>query len=189
MRARYAVALILLCGVTFGCSAKGKSGGAMQFGDDVKFLQSHGRTIVLTDSSGKAKIAISPGLQGRVMTSTANGDNGASFGWINRQYFTDAAAGKTNPHISPYGGEDRFWMGPEGGQFSIFFAKGAEFNYSNWFTPKFIDTEPFETVSTTSNSATFRRQLQFQNYSGTQFDVTVDRTIRLISRTEAWRHL
>jgi uncharacterized protein DUF6786 len=161
----------------------------MQFGDDVKFLQSHGQAIVLSDSSGKAKIALSPALQGRVMTSTANGDSGASFGWINRQYFNDAAAGKLNPHIGPYGGEDRFWIGPEGGQFSIFFAKGAEFNLNNWFTPKFIDSEPFQTVSTSSDSAKFRRQVKFQNYSGTQFDITIDRTIRLISRDEAWRHL
>jgi hypothetical protein len=27
------------------------------------------------------------------------------------------------PHINVFGGEDRFWLGPEGGQFSIFFAK------------------------------------------------------------------
>ena len=38
------------------------------------------------------------------------------------------ASGKTQPHINVYGGEDRFWLGPEGGQFSIFFAKDAKFD-------------------------------------------------------------
>src|SRR4030095_16555737 len=75
------------------------------------------------------------------------------------------------------------------GQFSIFFAKGAEFNLNNWFTPKFIDSEPFETVSTSADSAKFRRHVKFQNYSGTPFDITIDRTIRLISKNETWRHL
>src|SRR5687768_8982453 len=118
------------------------------FAADVAFLKSHGSVIVLSDQFGKSKIAISPALQGRVMTSTADGDEGTSFGWINRQYFADAAAGKTNPHISPYGGEDRIWIGPEGGQFGIFFAKGTAFDLEHWFTPRWIDVEPFETVAT-----------------------------------------
>ncbi len=35
-------------------------------------------------------------------------------------------------------------MGPEGGQFSIFFAKGAKFEFADWFTPAVIDTLPFK---------------------------------------------
>ena len=66
------------------------------------------------------------------MTSTAGGDAGLSFGWINRELI---ASGKLLPHMNAFGGEDRFWMGPEGGQFSIFFAKGAKFEFADWFTP------------------------------------------------------
>ena len=55
----------------------------------------------------------------------AAGDTGASFGWINRQLI---ASGKLLPHMNAFGGEDRFWMGPEGGQFSIFFAPGVKFD-------------------------------------------------------------
>ena len=178
-------------GIIGGCTTNQPQSkdAAIGFGDDVAFLKSHGQVVLLSDGAGKAKVAISPALEGRVMTSTAGGDDGASFGWINRQYFTDAAAGKTNPHISPYGGEDRIWLGPEGGQFSIFFAKGATFDLDHWFTPKWIDTEPFETVSTSSNEAAFRRKVSFSNYSGTPFDVQIDRKVRLLDTGEVWRQL
>jgi hypothetical protein len=36
------------------------------------------------------------------------------FGWINRKLI---ASRKIQPHINVFGGEDRFWIGPEGGQF------------------------------------------------------------------------
>ena len=54
------------------------------------------------------------------------------------------ASGKIQPHMNAFGGEDRFWMGPEGGQFSIFFAKGAKFELADWFTPAPFDTQPFK---------------------------------------------
>jgi hypothetical protein len=159
------------------------------FGDDVAFLKAQGPVVVLTDLAGKAKVAVSPALQGRVMTSTASGDDGTSFGWINRQYFTDAAGGKTNPHMGAFGGEDRIWLGPEGGQFAIFFQKGASFDLDHWFTPKWIDVEPFETVSTSPDQAAFRRKVSFSNYSGTPFDVQIDRTVRLLNTDEVWHSL
>ena len=162
------------------------SGG---FGDDVTFLKSHGPVVVLSDRDGKSKVAIAPALQGRVMTSTAGGDSGTSFGWINRSYFTDYAAGKNNPHISPWGGEDRIWLGPEGGQFSIFFERGASFDLDHWFTPKWIDVEPFDTVSTSTTEATFRRDVSFANYSGTPFNVRIDRTVKLLDAGNVWQKL
>src|SRR5436309_3173320 len=73
------------------------------------------------DRTSDARIVVCPELQGRVMTSTATGMGGLSFGWINRDLIS---SGGKRPHINAYGGEDRFWLGPEGGQFSIFFAKG-----------------------------------------------------------------
>src|SRR4051812_467513 len=92
------------------------------FGDDIGFLKQHTDLIVLSDKAGKAKVAVAPKMQGRVLTSTANGDSGQSFGWINRELI---ASHQVQPHINVFGGEDRFWLGPEGGQFSIFFAKGV----------------------------------------------------------------
>lgn len=160
--------------------------GAAQFDDDVAFLQKHTEVIVLADKAGQARVAVAPAWQGRVMTSTATGGAGLSFGWINRELI---ASRKLQEHINVFGGEDRFWMGPEGGQFSIFFAKGVPFDLEHWFTPAPIDTEPFKVVSQSADKARFTHTFSLANYSGTKFDVKVDRDVRLLSAAEAWRKL
>ena len=152
------------------------------FGDDMVFLKKHTQPIVLSDKSGAAKVVVVPAWQGRIMTSTARGDQGTSFGWVNRELI---AAGKLQPHINVFGGEDRFWLGPEGGQFSIFFAPGAAFDLEHWFTPAAIDTEPFEVVRRSTDRVLCHRQIQLTNYSGTRFEVSVDREIRLVDPAAA----
>lgn len=147
------------------------------FGYDLNFLkQYHNDIIVLGDSAG-AQVIVAPAYQGRVMTSTADGDIGLSFGWINHDLI---ASGNTTAHMSAFGGEERFWLGPEGGQFSIYFKKGEEFKFENWFVPKEIDTEPFDLISSTKTEASFRKEMNLENYSGNKFDLTVDRTIRFL---------
>jgi hypothetical protein len=150
---------------------------AATFGDDVAFLTKHTEVIVLHDAAGAAKIAVSPAWQGRVLTSTAAGDGGPSFGWINRELI---ASGKTVPHMNAFGGEDRFWMGPEGGQFALFFAKGVPFDFEHWFTPAIFDTRPFKLVRRADDSAVFGAKFALDNYAGTHFEVEVERTVRLI---------
>ena len=49
------------------------------FGDDLEFLKQHTDVLVLTDDEGRAQVAVVPAYQGRVMTSTATGTEGASF--------------------------------------------------------------------------------------------------------------
>jgi hypothetical protein len=181
---------------------------AATFGEDVAFLRQHTDIIVLSDTKGVAEVAIAPAWQGRVMTSTAASDAGRSFGWINRELI---ASGALQPHMNAFGGEDRFWMGPEGGQFSVYFAKGAKFEFANWQVPAPFDTLPFKTVSQVPNRASFaasvnadeadiavRRSqsaasfaLEFAltNYSGTRFRVAVNREVRLLSTAAAWEEL
>ena len=156
------------------------------FGGDVAFLRSHTDIIVLSDEKGFAKVAIAPAWQGRVMTSTAGNDPGRSFGWINRALI---ASGKLQSHMNAFGGEDRFWLGPEGGQFSIYFAKGAKFEFTNWFVPAPFDTLPFKTVSKSNDRAAFALDIALTNYSGTQFQVAVNREVRLLDTAAAWEKL
>jgi hypothetical protein len=156
------------------------------FGDDTSFLKKHTEVIVLSDKAGQAKVALSPAWQGRVMTSTAGGDAGQSFGWINRELI---ASGKIQPHMNAFGGEDRFWMGPEGGQFSIFFRKGAKFEFADWFTPPIFDTLPFNIKSKNDSRAVFSAEFGLTNYSGTTFKVGVNREVRLITPAAAWKSL
>ena len=156
------------------------------FGDDVKFLREHTGVIVLSGRAGNAQVAVAPAYQGRVMTSTAAGDKGLSFGWVNRELI---ASGKLEPHINAFGGEDRFWLGPEGGQFSIFFPKGADFDLEHWQTPALIDSEPFEVAAIEAARAVFTRTARITNYSGTQFDLRIERVISLLGRDEAAKSL
>lgn len=165
--------------------AHGSALGAT-FGDDVAFLKSNTDVIVLSDRAGQSKVALSPAMQGRVLTSTSQGDAGRSYGWINRELI---ASHKVLPHMNAYGGEDRFWMGPEGGQFSIFFAKGVPFDLEHWFTPPAIDNEPFQVRKQNRNRAEFGRTISLTNYSGTRFEVAVSRTVQLLGSAEAWKRL
>jgi len=150
------------------------------FGYDLDFLRQYHKDIVLLGDSSGAQVIIAPAYQGRVMTSTAEGNNGISFGWVNRDLI---ASGKPAEHINAFGGEERFWLGPEGGQFSIYFKKGVEFKFENWFVPKEIDTEPFQLVSSTRNDAKFEKEMHLENYSGNKFDLKVSRIIRLLNRS------
>lgn len=169
-----------------GCATADSNTQDQTFGGDVSFLQKHTEVVVLQDRSGDGQVAVVPAMQGRIMTSTAGGPGGKSFGWINRELI---ASGQTLKHMNPYGGEDRFWLGPEGGQFSIFFPKGVPFDFDHWQTPAPIDTEPFEMISKAADSAGFRRTMKLVNYSGTSFDVQVDREISVLDRGQAVEHL
>lgn len=172
--------------VVLGLLAVDRQATAATFGDDVAFLKQHADVVVLSDSDQKAEIVVSPAWQGRVLTSTAAGDAGASFGWINRDLI---ASGKLQPHINVFGGEDRFWLGPEGGQFSLFFAKDAAFDLEHWFTPAPVDTMPYTVARQTKTQVDFHAQFSLTNYSGITFDVKVDRQVKLLSVKKAWTDL
>lgn len=149
------------------------------YGYDLQQLRLyHPDLIELTDRSGKSKVVVLPAYQARVMTSTAGGDAGNSFGWVNHKLI---ASGDSVPHMHPFGGEERFWLGPEGGQFSIYFKKGVPFTFDNWQVPKEIDTERFSLVSASPTEARFEKDMRFENYSGHVFDLRVNRNIRLLS--------
>jgi hypothetical protein len=163
---------------TLGSSQKIYAKGS--FGYDREFLRAlQDDLVVLGEDSTGPQVLISPDYQGRVMTSTAEGDAGTSFGWINYDLI---ASGKTVEHINPVGGEERFWLGPEGGQYSLYFKKGSPFIFDHWFVPKELDTEPFKLVSSNEKEASFEKEMQLENYSGTLLSLKVNRTIRLLDK-------
>ena len=149
------------------------------FGYDVDFLKKYQETVVLENDG--SMLAICPAYQGRVMTSTSNGRHGLSYGWLNYDLIK---SGEILAHINPVGGEDRFWLGPEGGQFSIFFKQGDQFNLNDWQTPAAIDTETYNIVEQTKTSVSFGKEFSITNYSGTEFDLEVQRDIKLLSVME-----
>jgi hypothetical protein len=157
------------------------SSEAQTFGEDVEFLKRHTTVVVLSPQKGDARVAVCPDLQGRVMTSSARGDKGAGYGWINRELIASA---RREPHMNAYGGEDRFWLGPEGGQFALFFKKGDPFDLAHWWTPAAIDTEPFPVTARGPDRVSFGKRMTLVNYSGARFDLEVTRTVRLMDAAE-----
>ena len=157
------------------------------YGYDVAFLSKHNiKTIELNDENAGARVLIAPGLQGRVMTSTANGNDGVSFGWINYDYIE---AGEVSKQFNPFGGEERLWLGPEGGPFSIYFNSGDEQVFTNWRVPPELDTKPFVIVSETKKSIQFKTAFSLVNAAGTTMDIGIKRKINLLSKAEAEKAL
>jgi hypothetical protein len=116
------------------------------------------------------------------MTSSARGDAGASFGWVNADL---VARGPVLPQFNPLGGEDRLWIGPEAGQFGFFFPPGKPFEFQHWQTPPVIDTEPFDVVERAHDRVTFEKSTRFVNWSGTAFDMKLRREVVLLDDAQA----
>lgn len=193
LKASFCSLLLVASFILSGCGAKKKENTQTEmeykpgtFGYDLQWLSQHKEVVVLKSQDGKAQVAVCPSYQGRVMTSTSNGGSGYSFGWLNHELI---ASGKVLDHFNPIGGEERFWLGPEGGQFSIFFKPGTSFDFDNWYVPKQIDTEPFNTISTSSSEVVFAKDMELENYSKTIFKMGVKRAVRILDDKRAFKLL
>jgi hypothetical protein len=147
---------------------------------DLDFLKQQDSVIVLQNSQGNGELIVSPKYQGKVFTSTARGDTGYSFGWINYKAFAAAV----DSHMNAYGGEDRLWLGPEGGKFSLFFTKGKSMVYPNWKTPPPFDTEAWTVVTKNGRSVSLHKDMQLANYAGTSFSLSIDRMVTILDRAK-----
>lgn len=150
------------------------------FEKDLAFLQKYDSVVVL--SQGNARVIVSPKYQAKVFTSTTG--DGSSFGWINYKAF-DAAP---DPHMNAYGGENRIWLGPEGGPFSLFFPRGFVMSFANWKIPAAFDTEPWELLSASDTMAALKKDMKLVNYLGTELSVSVSRKIQMLDKAgiEQW---
>lgn len=152
------------------------------YGYDRAFLENHGVEVVeLQSKDGQSKVMVIPAWQGRVMTSTTGGDNGDSYGWINYKLIE---SGEVSPQFNPVGGEERFWLGPEGGAFSWYFKKGQEQVHSNWVVPSVIDTEAYDVESQDGKSIVFTKKFSLVNASDVNFDMGLRRTVSLLDKQE-----
>jgi len=152
---------------------------APSFADDVAFLDARAKTIVLEDPAG-GRVALSAPYQGRVMTSAVSA-TGQSLGWINRPFI---AAAKTGTQFDNFGGEDRFWLGPEGGQYGLYFAPGKPFTFDEWQTPHAMQEGSWEIADQRKDRVTFKRTMTVVSWSGTELVVGVERTIELLLRSQ-----
>ncbi len=157
----------------YGQYAKGS------FGYDLKLINQNKKAHVLI--SDKSEIVIVGDYQARVMTSTSNGKHGKSYGWINHDFIE---TGKSKHKNNVIGGEDRFWLGPEFGPYTIFFQQGKDMIADNIALPPAIDTEPFHFVSKTDSSVSFAKDFKITNYQGYDFKIKAERTISIFNKED-----
>jgi hypothetical protein len=176
---------VLLGGIALAALAIGtahgadKKGSPMSYGEARDFLAKHTKLVELTNQAG-ARVAVAPEWQGRVMTSTCGGQEGLSFGFVNRDFIE---AGKTDPQFNNYGAEDRMWLCPEAGQFSLWFKPGEKQVLKNWQTAPALNEGAWKVVAQPQpNDPTVRMstQMKFQNTSATPFELDVNRDVRLL---------
>jgi hypothetical protein len=140
------------------------------------FLVAHTKVVELTGENGE-RVAICPEYQGRVMTSTSGDLKGISHGWVNREFIERGAVDR---HFNNYGGEDRLWLAPEGGPYSLFFAPGAAQTLANWYTPAALNDGAFN-ITSGQNDPHYRltRQVGLLNAAKSKFNLEVNREIHL----------
>ena len=168
--------------VSVSCQKKnqGMEKGTYQY--DLQFFKKEKiETIELVGNDSSARILVIPAYQGRVMTSTAAGVSGNSFGWINYMFISSH---KVEPTFNPVGGEERFCIGPEGGAFSFYFDKDKDQNFKNWRVPSLIDIEPFIITEKSKDKVKFAKIALLKNASGASFEMQIERTVSMLSKKE-----
>jgi len=176
------LSILALLLVTVSCQKKNPNMEKGTFQYDLNFFENEKiETIELVGYDTNARILVVPAYQGRVMTSTAEGPGGNSFGWINYKFISSK---KVEPAFNPVGGEERFWIGPEGGAFSFYFDKDKVQDFTNWRVPSCIDTEPFDVVEKSRNNVKFAKKTILQNASGTPFEMKIERTVSMLSKND-----
>jgi hypothetical protein len=150
------------------------------FQADADFLAKHFDIHVLKNSEGGRAVVI-PALQGRTMTSASQGEGGQSYGYIKYDTF----GGEFDPQITLFGGEDRIWISPEGGQFSVFFDPDVPMDFANWRSPKILDSTPYDVVKKEDSIITTKAATSVMNMSRFTFDIEIERTVELLTRDRA----
>lgn len=119
------------------------------------------------------------------MTS-AVGANAPSLGFINRSFIE---AGQTGTAFDNYGGEDRFWLGPEGGQYGLYFPASKPFSFENWQTPHELQEGAWQIRNESPTSLTYVHAFAVANYEQRAFKLEVERKITLFSAEQASKSL
>lgn len=148
---------------------------------DRNLLKEQGPLIELISDDSSSKVLLSAAWQGRVMTSTARGDSGTSFGWLNYDLLS---GGQKRKQFNPVGGEERFWIGPEGGQYGFYFPNSDSFNIAQWQVPAILDTIPYQVVLASKKEAVFATKATLTNYSGSVFNMNIVRKINLLNKVQ-----
>lgn len=173
------IAVSLFLGTTLFVSCSNDSLERGTYGYDLEFLKSHDSSVIeLVANGGESRVVVSPKYQAKVFSSSSSGLSGDSYGWIN---YDELNQSEFSNHINAYGGEERFWLAPEGGQYSLFFKPGDEMIFDNWQTPAPLDTEPWSVVSSGRTAAVLSKEIKLSNYQGSEFHAEITRELKVLT--------
>lgn len=175
------LSLALAPAILLGCA---KAPTKNTFAEDVDVMNKHNQTIVL--ELGQAKVAVLAEYQGRIMTSTAKGDDAESYGWIHHKRLSEDGPRQINKDP---GGEDRLWFGPETGPYSIIFKPGVEPIVENITIPEAMSTITFDVIEQNKTSVHFHKNVSIQNHYGFTFNFDVNRSIHLFDNKTIEKNL
>ena len=119
----------------------------MRFAEVVQWLKNSNNDAFVLEGGRKGKqVLVCPGLAGRVMGTTYQGDEGQIGGFIN----IEALKNGMNETWNNWGGEERHWLCPEGGQFGLMFGD-KENCFDNYAVPEGMNNAEYELIDQTLN--------------------------------------
>ncbi|MEZ4904301.1 MAG: DUF6786 family protein [Spirosomataceae bacterium] len=62
------------------------------------------------------------------------------------------------------------------------FSTREKFIFNDWQVPSVIDSEPFELITSAKSKIAFHKTASLTNYSGTKFDIVIERSVEILSK-------
>ena len=150
----------------------------------LRFLEQTGNEEVLLTGEGQNKVVVvAPSLGGRVLCTGFEGVEGDTDSYILEDKIKKGAAPTGRGAVwSNFGGEERFWLAPEGGKFALFFREGEEQAIANYLIPNSLNSARFGVTAKAEDgtSVTFAAPIQLTNSRGMRFDFQVKRKIEVL---------
>jgi len=164
-------------------TSKSYSQNELNFGSLTKLIQTIESPILL--KQGASRVLVSSN-QSQVITSSVNGDNGYSYGWLDTKAIQKNSVEKTTFF---YGGEDRFWLNPLGSKYSLFYDQNKIIQ-KNWQVPDLFTKEIFDQIEKTNTSVLFKKEnAMITNNIGTTFIIDIERKIKIYTDQEITKTL
>ncbi len=147
----------------------------MTFAEVTELLRGAGHEpVILKPRRGGSQVLVAPTLSGRVMGTAFDGPDGVFGGFVDARAFREGM----RDIWDNWGGEERYWLCPEGGQFGLMF-QGRANTFENYTVQPGINRQRYEVVECAreANSVTMRAAFEMVNAAGTQFQVESTRRI------------
>ena len=91
--------------------------------------------------------------------------------------------------MNVFGGEDRFWLGPEGGHIRCTSHQEPSSSSRSGRCPRRSTGVPGMSPTRLATAVSFRKHMTLTNYAGTRLEADVNRRVRLLNGDDTAKHL